>query len=98
MLDLYQAELARILHLQCTDIGRLANGQALLQPGTTAWEQARDFIKFYGFLYEHHAANGVAMRNWLRRRHKAFGQTPHLMLVDEYRLQELIGHLQEGLS
>lgn len=36
MLDLYQAELARIPGLQCGDIGELANVQKLLQPDTSA--------------------------------------------------------------
>ena len=98
MLDLYQAELARILHLQCPDIGRLTNGQALLEPGTVAWSQAVKLVHFYQLLYQRFDANGVAMRNWLRRQHASFGQTPHLMLVDEGRLQALIECLQSPIE
>lgn len=36
------------------------------------------------------------MRHWLRRMNPQFQQTPHLMLVDEGRLMELIGFLQTG--
>ena len=96
MLDLYQAELARILHLQCSDIGQLANAQKLLVEGTVAWDQARNFIYFYQLLYQTQQANGVAMRHWLRRRHEAFELTPHLMLVDEDRLIDLIAYLQSS--
>lgn len=31
LLDLYQAELARILHLQCSDMGLLSNGKPVLK-------------------------------------------------------------------
>ena len=37
LLDLYQAELARILHLRCSDIGELAAAQRYLEPDTEAW-------------------------------------------------------------
>jgi len=93
MLDLYHAELARILHLQCSDIGRLANAQTLLIPASEAWGRACDFVHFYQLLYQHQQANGVAMRHWLRRLHPRFAQTPHLMLIDENRLHELVDYL-----
>lgn len=96
MLDLYQAELARILHLQCADIGQLANAQVLLSPGTEAWDRAQNFILFYQLLYQKQQADGVAMRHWLRRQHPVFGQTPHLMLVDEDKLSEVICYLKTG--
>jgi hypothetical protein len=94
MLDLYQAELARILGLQCGDIGQLANAQKLLQADSTAWVQAERLIRFYRLLYVHTNGDGVAMRHWLRRMNSQFQQTPHLMLVDEDRLMELINFLQ----
>lgn len=96
MLDLYQAELARILHLQCEDIGRLANGQSLLKPGSEAWELAIELVALYRLMYRRFDADGVSMRNWLRRRHPVFAQTPHLMLVDEDRLTVLIDSLQSS--
>lgn len=98
MLDLYQAELARILHLQCADIGQLANAQKLLIVDTQAWDLACKFIHFYQLLYLYKNADGVAMRHWLRRRNKTFEQTPHLMLVDEDRLTDLISSLRASLK
>ncbi len=94
MLDLYQAELARILHLQCSDIGRLANAQSVLEKGTTSWNCAIEFIQLYQLMYQRLQADGVAMRHWLRRHHEEFNQTPHLMLVDEGRLSELVHYLK----
>ncbi len=94
MLDLYQAELARILGLQCGDIGELANTQTLLQPGSNAWIQAERLICFYRLLFRYKDGDGVAMRHWLRRTNPRFQQTPHLMLVDEGRLLELMAFLE----
>ena len=96
MLDLYQAELARILGLQCSDIGELVNAQKLLQTDSNAWLQAERLIRFYRLLYTQKNGDAVAMRHWLRRMNPLFQQTPHLMLVDEDRLMELIGFLQAG--
>ncbi len=93
MLDLYQAELARILGLQCGDIGELANAQKLLQADSSAWVQAERLIRFYRLLYRYKNGDGVAMRHWLRRMNPRFQQTPHLMLVDEDRLMELLDFL-----
>ena len=98
MLDLYQAELARILHLQCSDIGLFAQGKSLLKPGTEAWYLAAKFIQFYRLLYRQFNADGVLMRHWLRRRHVEFAKTPHLLLVDDDRLSELIRFLDPSAS
>jgi hypothetical protein len=96
MLDLYQAELARILHLQCADIARLANGQSLLEPTSNAWALAQKFIRLYQLLYRKFDADGVHTRNWLRRHHRHFNQTPHLMLVDEEGLEILVNYLSSS--
>jgi len=47
MLNLYQAELARILRLQCADIGQLGNEQAVLESDTEALVQVLKFLQFY---------------------------------------------------
>ncbi len=98
MLDLYQAELARILHLQCADIARLANAQTVLEQNTASWQSANEFIEFYQLLYKKHQADGVAMRHWLRRYHDDFNQTPHLMIVDEGRLSDLVKFLNCSMN
>lgn len=38
MLALYHAELARILHLHCSDIGNLASGKELIEKDSLAYE------------------------------------------------------------
>jgi hypothetical protein len=47
MLALYHAELARVLHLQCGDIGELSSAKSFLIKNSTAWDQALLFIKIY---------------------------------------------------
>lgn len=95
MLDLYQAELARILHLRCADIAHLCNAQTLLDSTTPAWYRARQFLRLYQLLHQKFRGEGVQMRHWIRRHHEHFDQTPHLMLVDEGRLDELVDWLQQ---
>ena len=94
MLDLFQAELARILGLKCSDIGELVNAQKFLQPDSIAWTRAEELIRFYRLLYRYKKGDGVAMRHWLRRINPQFQQTPHLMLVDEDRILELLAVLK----
>lgn len=97
MLDMYQAELARVLQLQCGDIGELSSAQRCLDRGSPAWEQARLFVRFYQLLYDRLNGDGVAMRHWLRRQHAVLGSTPHLLIVDEGRLAEVVNYLEAAL-
>lgn len=94
MLGLLNAELARVLHLKCGDIGELGSGQRCLEPGTAAWEQALLFIRFYRALYTALQGDGVAMRHWLRVEHEILGGIPHRLIVDEDRLPEVVMYLE----
>ena len=97
LLDMYQAELARILSLQCRDIGELAAAQHCLVTGTGAWEQAQLFVQFYRLLYDRMCGDGVAMRHWLRVENAALGGVPHLMIVDENRLADVVSYLERAV-
>ncbi|MGB5605386.1 MAG: XRE family transcriptional regulator [Gammaproteobacteria bacterium] len=94
LLDLFQAELARVLQLRCADIGALASAQRSLEPGTRAWEQALLFVRFYCALYDRMDGNGVAMRHWLRVANRELGGVPHLLIVDDDRLPEVVKYLE----
>ena len=96
LLDLFHAELARVLHLRCGDIGELASARHCLEPDTEAWEQALLFVRFYRALYTSMDGDGVAMRHWLRVEHAALGGVPHRLIVDEDRLQEVVMYLEQG--
>lgn len=98
MLGMYQAELARVLQLQCGDIGRLANGRRVLERGTVAWGEAVLFIRLYEALYEKLGGDGVAMCNWLRRDNEQIGGVPLLLIVDEGRLRRTLDYVQNHLQ
>jgi len=51
-------------------------------------------LYFYRLLYRYQKGQGVAMPNWLRKSHAEFGKTPHLLLVDDHRLKDVITYLQ----
>lgn len=97
LLDMFQAELARVLHLKCGDIGELASARRCLEPGTEAWGQALLFVRFYRALYARMKGNGVAMRHWLRVEDTALGGVPHLLIIDAGRLQDVVMYLENSL-
>ena len=94
MLDMFQAELARVLQVNCGDIGQLSSGRQILEPGTGSWDQAQLFTRFYRGLYERMKGDGVAMRHWLRVENKTLQGVPHLLMVDENRLAELVDYVE----
>lgn len=97
LLDLFQAELARVLRMKCGDIGELAAARRCLEPGTEAWGQALLFVRFYRALYTRMNGNGVAMRHWLRVEDTALGGVPHLLVIDAGQLQEVVMYLENSL-
>lgn len=90
MLGMYQAELARVLGLQCSDIGAFASASKFLQPGSSEWRKAERFVTLYQRLYQHFAGDPVAMYHWLRARHAQLAGVPLLLMVDEGRLDDLV--------
>jgi len=93
MLGMYHAELARVLHLQCGDIGSLASGKSVLDEQSESWEHALAFLQFYQALYTHFEGDEVAMCNWLRRDHPELGKTPLLVMVDDLRIDDVVNLL-----
>lgn len=89
MLGMYQAELARVLHVMCSDVGELANGSRELEPGTPAWQQAELFCSFYNRLFDRMQGDAVTMRNWLRKDNNALHGTPLLLIIDDNQLVRL---------
>ncbi len=97
MLGMYQAELARILRCQCTDIGRLASGRACLQRDTPAWRQALLLVECYQLLFRLCRGEEAGMINWLRRQRPQWQTSAHLMMVDHGETQVVIDALREQL-
>lgn len=94
LLGLYQAETARILQLQCGDIGRLNTGKLIIRADTPLAQKAKAFVRMYEQLYRYRAGNAVEMYHWLRASQPELGGIPLLMMVDESRLSEVVAWLE----
>ncbi len=93
LLGMYNAELARILGQQCGDIGELTSGQRCIKRGSNAWHQAALFIETYHLLFDYFDADSVAMYHWMRAHNKHLKGTPHLLIVDDSKLQSIHDYL-----
>lgn len=90
MLGMYHAELARILHLKCADIGELADARKQLEKNSQAWLQAQKFIELYEKLFVLCAGNETCMCHWLRKQHKEINAVPLYAMVDELRIDDVL--------
>ncbi|MDH5649240.1 MAG: hypothetical protein OEY67_06255 [Gammaproteobacteria bacterium] len=97
MLGMYHAELARVLGLNCTDIGEFTSIRKFLQPGTHAWQQAVLFIRFYQSLYLLMRGEESAMCHWLRAGSCELNGVPLLLIVDDQQLSVVLEYLQSRL-
>jgi len=97
-LGFFHAELARILGLKCPDIGQIACGKEFIQTGTQSWQQALLLIEFNHLLEQLMQGDSVKMYQWIRHHHKIFNATPHAMMIDKYRISEVVRHLKKELS
>ena len=93
MLGLYHAELARILKLQCADVGELANTQQPLEVDSIAWQQAEKFILIFEILYLKFQGNEALMCNWLRKRNTALNGVPLYLMVDDGLIDNCLNYL-----
>ncbi|MFK5985520.1 MAG: hypothetical protein QM479_08855 [Pseudomonadota bacterium] len=92
-LNMYHAELARILQLQCNDIGLISSAQYVLQPGSRAYQQAILFIMLYQALFNKFNGNAIAMYRWLHHQPKNLSNSPHLLIVDENKIMQVVDYL-----
>lgn len=90
LLGIYHAELARILHLQCADIGEMGGGGKTLVASSEAWEQALMFIELYECLYQYCSGEEACMHNWLRKQQPVMQGAPLYLMVDELRIKDVI--------
>ena len=90
ILEMFHAELARVLGWRCADIGALVNGRRLLERDTPQWRQACLFVRMFQQLYQCYDGDGARMINWLRRDHQALGASPHLLMVDRGRVDVVL--------
>lgn len=98
MLGMYRAELARVLHIKCEDVGRLADNRQNLEPGTESWGQAVLFVQLYEILYEYCEGDEAAMHHWLRSMNKRLTGEPLLLIVDDDKLPKVLGFLETEIE
>ena len=96
-LGMYQAELARVLHIRCAEVGRLSSGRCWLEVGTLAWQQACLFIDFYQRLSYKLQGDEVSMYHWLRAEYRPLGGIPLLLIIDDDRLGEVVRFLDSDV-
>ena len=94
MLGLYQAELARILGLQCADIGEMASARKFIDLDSEAGRQAGLLIQFYNLLYERCSGDETLMCHWLRRYDNDLSGSPFYLIVDEHQLENVIEFME----
>ena len=97
MLGVYHAELARILHLQCSDIGDLSNAEKFISINSVSWVQAEKYIKLYESLYGLFDGDEPLMNNWLRKKNKTLNAVPLYLMVDELRIDDVLEVLKYNL-
>lgn len=93
LLDLYNAELARILTVQCADIGRLGVARNYLEVGSPAWQQALLLRSSYQMLFNWLEGDSAVMNHWLRKSHPDLKPSPLLLMVDHAGLQRVHDYL-----
>jgi len=93
MLGLYHAELARILKLQCADVGELANAQQHLEVDSVAWQQAEKFISIFEGLHLRFQGDEALMCNWLRKENSVLNGVPLYLMVDEGLIDDCLSYL-----
>jgi len=90
MLDIYHAELARILHLQCADIGELSNANNVISKNSVPWFEAEKYIELYECLYFSYDGNEALINNWLRKKNEKLQAIPLYLMVDELRIDDVL--------
>lgn len=94
-LGLYHAELARILGIQCSDIGALVQIKAFIEPDTPVGQRAILFVRLYQHLYTRFAGDSVAICHWLRAVNPHMSKSPFYLLVDDGQLHWLLSYLEQ---
>lgn len=97
MLGVYHAELARILRLQCSDIGELSNAENVISKNSISWAEAEKYIELYEYLYVLFDGDEPLMNNWIRKKNKKLDAVPLYLMVDQLRIDEVLEVLKDSI-
>ncbi len=95
LLGLYHAELARILHLSCGDVAKLAAAKHQLHKNSVAWIEAEKLVQVFEALFALCDADEACMHNWLRRHNQQLDGTPLYEMVDHLQIDRVLGLLSD---
>ena len=93
LLQVSQAELARILGLSPASISRMASGRYLLDPDSKEWQLAALFIRLFRSLDSITGGNDEVSRQWLRNHNTALGAAPLSLLGEITGLVSVVQYL-----
>ena len=95
LLGMYQAELARILGLQCSDIGDMAAAKQFIVMDSEAGKKASLLVRLYNLLYDRFSGDEALMCHWFRRHDDGLSGAPFYLIVDEHKLEAVISFLEQ---
>lgn len=93
ILQVSQADLARILGLSPASISRMASGRYLLDPDSKEWQLAALFIRVFRSLDSITGGNDEVSRQWLRNHNTALGNAPSGLLGEITGLVAVVQYL-----
>ena len=93
LLEVPQAELARIIGLSEATISRIANGRRTLDPRSKAWQLAALFVRLFRSLDAIVGSDDAAARAWLRGPNLALGGTPLTLIHEPSGLVRTVDYL-----
>ena len=94
MLSMYRAELARVLKVQCSDVGELTSVKKTLLSGGESWHLAVSFLRFYNAQYFQHDGVSIAMCHWMHTSNETLDGVLLLMIVDDGLVRQVVDYLE----
>ena len=96
MLGIYNAELASLLGLRCSDIADFSASKKTLRINTLVWKRGELLVSLFECLYAHCQGAEACMHNWLRREHAGLQATPLYLMVDEKKIESVFDALKNA--
>jgi transcriptional regulator with XRE-family HTH domain len=93
LLDMTQAELARMLGVSTATMSRIAAGGYVLAPGQKAWELAALFVRLFRALDALVGSNEAQARAWLDGENLALGAKPRNLIPTAEGLVRAVQYL-----
>ena len=97
-LQLYRAELARILGLHCDDVSDNEQLEILIENSQPIRHQAERFVLMYRLIEEYCTEQQTNPANWFRQSRSSLGTSAFYAVIDQHRLEDVIMLLKSELN